>query len=57
MNVVWAALIVAAVTAAAVAGMLAVRRRAPEGSYYSDSDWAAGVFGVLATGFWFSSGF
>src|SRR5687768_10884850 len=31
--------------------MLAVRRRAPEGSYFSDGDRASGVFGVLATGF------
>jgi hypothetical protein len=28
-----------------------VRRRAPEGSYFADGDRAAGVFGVLATGF------
>lgn len=51
MNVVWGALVVAAATAIAVAAMLAVRRKAPEGSYYSDSDRAAGIFGVLATGF------
>ena len=51
MNIVWAALIVAAATAVAVAAMLAVRRRAPEGSYFADSDRAAGIFGVLATGF------
>jgi amino acid transporter len=50
-NIFWAALVVAAFAAAAVALMLAVRRRAPEGSFYSDSDRAAGVFGVLATGF------
>src|SRR5437764_8698086 len=31
--------------------MLLVRRRAPEGSYFNDGDRAAGVFGVLATGF------
>ena len=31
--------------------MLFVRRRAPEGSYFSDGDRASGVFGVLATGF------
>ena len=30
---------------------LFVRRRAPEGSYFADSDRAAGIFGVLATGF------
>ena len=40
-----------AATAVAVAAMLAVRRRAPEGSYFADSDRAAGIFGVLATGF------
>ena len=51
MNIVWAALIVAAATAVAIAAMLAVRRRAPEGSYFADSDRAAGIFGVVATGF------
>jgi hypothetical protein len=39
------------VTAVTVAAMLLVRRRAPEGSYFSDGDRASGVFGVLATGF------
>jgi Protein of unknown function (DUF4239) len=34
-----------------VSAMLLVRRRAPEGSYFSDGDRASGVFGVLATGF------
>src|SRR5438552_4300870 len=51
MNLVEAALVVAGVTVVAVAGMLLVRRRAPEGSYFNDGDRAAGVFGVLATGF------
>jgi hypothetical protein len=51
MSVAVAALIVAAVTGAAVAAMLLVRRRAPEGGYFNDGDRAAGVFGVLATGF------
>ena len=51
MNIVWAGLIVMAATALAVVAMLAVRRRAPEGGYYADSDRAAGIFGVLATGF------
>lgn len=51
MNVVWAALIVVAATAVAVGAMLAVRRRAPEGSYFTDSDRAGGIFGVVATGF------
>jgi hypothetical protein len=51
MNLLWAALVVAVVTAAAVGAMLLVRRSAPEGSYFEDGDRAAGVFGVLATGF------
>jgi amino acid transporter len=51
MNILWAALLVVAVTAVAVAAMLVVRRRAPEGSYFQDGDRASGVFGVLATGF------
>jgi len=51
MNIVWAALIVVGVTAVAVAAMLLVRRQAPEGGYFTDGDRAAGVFGVLATGF------
>ena len=49
MNLVWAALIVAAVTTVAVASMLLVRRGAPEGSRFTDGDRASGVFGVLAT--------
>jgi hypothetical protein len=48
----WLALgTVAAATAVTVTAMLLVRRRAPEGSYFSDGDRASGVFGVLATGF------
>ena len=35
----------------AIAVMLLVRRNAPDGSYFHDGDRAAGVFGVLATGF------
>jgi hypothetical protein len=50
-NLVWAVLIVAAAVAIAVAAMLLVRRNAPEGGYFADGDRAAGVFGVLATGF------
>ena len=37
--------------AVCVAAMLVVRRNAPDGSYFHDGDRAAGVFGVLATGF------
>src|SRR3990170_242948 len=51
MNLALAILIVVVATALAVAAMLLVRRRAPEGSYFSDGDRASGVFGVLATGF------
>jgi amino acid transporter len=51
MNLVWATLIIAVTAAFAVTAMLLVRRRAPEGSYFADGDRAAGVFGVLATGF------
>ncbi|TCO33402.1 uncharacterized protein DUF4239 [Kribbella steppae] len=51
MNIVWAALVIVLVTAVTVTAMLLVRRRAPEGSYFSDGDRASGVFGVLATGF------
>ena len=51
MSLVWAGLIVVAVTAVAITAMLLVRRRAPAGSYFEDGDRAAGVFGVLATGF------
>jgi hypothetical protein len=50
MNLLWSALIVAAVAVAAVGVMLLARRRAPEGSHFQDGDRAAGVFGVLATG-------
>ena len=51
MNVVVGGLIVVGVTGVAVTAMLLVRRRAPEGSYFADGDRAAGIFGVLATGF------
>lgn len=51
MNVLVAALIVLVCSALAIAAMLFVRRGAPEGSYFNDGDRAAGVFGVLATGF------
>jgi hypothetical protein len=51
MNVVWGVLVTAAVVAIAVTAMLLVRRRSPEGGWFADGDRAAGVFGVLATGF------
>jgi hypothetical protein len=49
--------IVVVTTSIAVTLMLLVRRRAPEGSYFADGDRAAGVFGVLATGFALLLGF
>jgi hypothetical protein len=51
MNIVWGLLVTCVATLVTVAAMLAVRRRAPEGSYFADGDRASGVFGVLATGF------
>ena len=51
MSLVIAILIVVAATGIAIAAMLWVRRKAPDGSYFHDGDRAAGVFGVLATGF------
>jgi hypothetical protein len=50
-NILVAAAVTVVVTAITVTSMLLVRRRAPEGSYFSDGDRASGVFGVLATGF------
>jgi hypothetical protein len=50
-NLLWAGLIVLGVAGVAITAMLLVRRHAPEGSYFEDGDRAAGVFGVLATGF------
>ena len=51
MNLAVAILIVVGAAAIGVAAMLLVRRHAPDGSYFHDGDRAAGVFGVLATGF------
>jgi hypothetical protein len=51
MNLVLGALITLGAVSIGIAAMLAVRRRAPDGGYFNDGDRAAGVFGVLATGF------
>ena len=51
MSLAVAILIVVAATGVAIMAMLWVRRKAPDGSYFNDGDRAAGVFGVLATGF------
>jgi hypothetical protein len=50
-NVLVAGVVVLGSSGLAIAALLFVRRRAPEGSYFNDGDRAAGVFGVLATGF------
>jgi hypothetical protein len=51
MNIFVALLVIIVATALAIGAILLVRRHAPEGSYFNDGDRAAGVFGVLATGF------
>ena len=51
MNIVRGLLVIAVAVAVAVTALLLVRRRAPEGGFFEDGDRAAGVFGVLATGF------
>jgi hypothetical protein len=51
MNLAVAILIIFGSAALGVAAILLVRRHAPDGSYFHDGDRAAGVFGVLATGF------
>jgi amino acid transporter len=50
-NLALGAVLLVVTTAVTTSVMLLVRRRAPEGSYFSDGDRAAGVFGVIATGF------
>jgi hypothetical protein len=57
MSLLWASVVVIGVAACAIAAMLLVRRRAPDGSYFDDADRAAGVFGVLAIGFAVLAGF
>src|SRR6185369_15678131 len=57
MSLLWAGLIVIVACAVTISVMLLVRRSAPEGSYFEDGDRAAGVFGVLATGFAVLAGF
>jgi hypothetical protein len=57
MSLFWSFVIVLAASTFAIGAMLLVRRRAPEGSYFQDGDRAAGVFGVLATGYAVFAGF
>jgi hypothetical protein len=51
MSLIWSILIVVAAASVAVGAILLVRRHAPEGSYFADSDRASGVFGAITTGF------
>ncbi|WP_244928038.1 hypothetical protein [Nocardioides sp. W7] len=57
MNILLGLVVTVVATTITVAAMLLVRRRAPEGSYFTDGDRASGVFGVLATGFSILLGF
>ena len=57
MNIVWGFVVIAVACAVAVTSLLLVRRRAPKGGFFQDGDRAAGVFGVLATGFSILLGF
>jgi len=56
-SLLWSIVILVAAVAVAIAAMLLVRRRAPEGSFFADGDRASGVFGVLATVFAIFAGF
>ena len=49
--------IVVIAVAGSITAMLVIRRRAPEGSFFTDGDRASGVFGVLAGGFAIFAGF
>jgi hypothetical protein len=51
MSLLVAIAIIAVAAATAVALMLLVRRFAPAGGFFTDSDRAAGVFGVTGTAF------
>jgi hypothetical protein len=57
MSLLWTILILVVANLATITAMLLVRRRAPEGSYFTDGDRASGVFGVLAGGFAIFAGF
>lgn len=57
MTLLGAGLVILGVAAMTIGAMLFVRRTAPAGSYFEDGDRAAGVFGVLSTGFAILLGF
>jgi hypothetical protein len=56
-NIVWPIVVIAIAVAVAVGALLLVRQRAPEGGFFADGDRAAGMFGVLASGFAILLGF
>src|SRR4051812_18928246 len=51
MNLILGLLVVVATASVAIGALLVCRRYAPEDGHFNDGDRAAGVFGVLATGF------
>jgi hypothetical protein len=57
MTYVWATAATVIGAGLTIAALLLVRRTAPDGGYFHDGDRAAGVFGVLATGFAIVLGF
>jgi hypothetical protein len=57
MNLVLAAAVTIGASAVSIALILRIRRYAPNGGFFNDGDRAAGVFGVLATGFALLLGF
>ena len=57
MDLIWAVLLLLLANLVTIGVMLLIRRRAPEGGYFADSDRASGVFGVLAGGFAIFAGF
>lgn len=57
MSLLWAGVVLVAANVVTIGAMLLVRRRAPDGSYFTDGDRASGVFGVLAGGFAIFAGF
>jgi hypothetical protein len=57
MSLLWGIVIVVVADVLAIGAMLLVRRRAPQGSFFTDGDRASGVFGVLATCFAIFAGF
>ena len=57
MNPISAFAVIAVAVAISVGALLLVRRRAPDGGYFTSGDRAAGMFGVLASGFAILLGF